>query len=144
MAFSVRDIYQSKYISGEELKGRTHVLEVLKWEVAELRVNPRSEEVDTRILLSLKGAKKKLKLNKTSALTLAAAYGDNPDDWVGQRVSLDVERKNGHPRLVGKQRSMVVMATPVAGGPRDSEPHDPDTGEVPYDGPPSDYPEGGG
>ena len=75
------EVYPSKYLKSSDLNGR---------EVKVIMANAEMEKLgdDDKLVLYFKGKSKGLVTNKTNANTIAAAYGDDTDDWFDQPLIL--------------------------------------------------------
>jgi hypothetical protein len=73
--------FPSAYIKAEDLDDKNHCLIMDRVKVEEVGD-------DTKPVLYFRGAKKGLALNVTNAKTIAAAYGEETDDWMGQELIL--------------------------------------------------------
>jgi len=79
----VSDIYGGTYLTGVDLAGKSYRLPVEAVTVEEI-----GDEREEKLVVSFRGAKKSLVLNKTNASALVAAYGDDTDAWPGRMVEL--------------------------------------------------------
>jgi hypothetical protein len=75
------DIFPSKYLKAADLDNR---------EVKVIMANAEMEKLgdDDKLVLYFKGKQKGLVVNKTNCNTIAAAYGDDTDDWYDQPLIL--------------------------------------------------------
>ena len=89
---ALNDMYPSKYLKAEDLRGK----DGKGWREYQLTVkNVGLEEMggesnEKKWVLHFEKAEKGLVLNRTNAQTLADAYGDESDEWLGQKVVLFV------------------------------------------------------
>jgi hypothetical protein len=83
------DMYGSQHLAATDVKKptTTEIEQVAKDDFA--KPGERKKE---RAVLHFRGIKKPMIVNKTNALILAAAFGKDIDDWVGQRVVIRPER----------------------------------------------------
>lgn len=91
------DAYQSEWLSGLDLNGRT-VSVVINGASLETVENRKGEKAE-KVAVSFRtpgGAmlKKRLLLNKTNAVSLAKLFGTETDAWVGKGVQLRPEMVN--------------------------------------------------
>lgn len=78
---NMNDIYPSKYLKADDLMGR---------EVRVIMATVEMEKIgdDNKPVLYFKGKDKGVVLNKTNASTIAAAYGNESEDWFDQPLIL--------------------------------------------------------
>jgi hypothetical protein len=79
-------MFPSNYVGAHDLKGKDATLAIDSVSVAELTMEGGKKE--NKPVVTFKGAKKKLVLNKTNAKTIAALYGTDTNAWIGQPVTL--------------------------------------------------------
>lgn len=77
----VSEAFPSKYLSASDIPAENITLRMSNVETTEM-------EGKTKLVLSFERAKKSMILNKTNASNIAAAYGDDTDEWIGQEVVL--------------------------------------------------------
>lgn len=84
---NINDTYKSTsaLLSAEDLQGKKITLPISAAAVEEIG---QGDDKDHKVVLSFKGAEKKLALNKTNAKTIAAGYGDETDNWIGEDLCL--------------------------------------------------------
>jgi hypothetical protein len=83
------DMYGSVYLSPDDIKKPTRTtIETVDKEIFDRKETGRSE---AKILLTFKGIRKALPLNKTNAQAMASAYGRVPSEWVAKPVLIRVE-----------------------------------------------------
>ena len=73
--------FPSEYLKAADLQGRTVTVIMERVEVREVGDGPKP-------VLYFEGKEKGLVLNKTNSNTVAAIYGDETDDWMGQPLTL--------------------------------------------------------
>lgn len=78
---TMNDAFPSKYLSAADLGGRNVAVTIAGYEQALI-------DNKQKYLLTFKGGKKALVLNKTNAKNIAKLYGDDLDGWVGQPIVL--------------------------------------------------------
>ena len=83
------DMYGSAWVSPDDVK-KPFRTTIEDWERQTFNVPGGKGEKD-KIVLTLKGVKKKLVLNKTNALSLASKFGKVPANWVGKQVLVKKE-----------------------------------------------------
>lgn len=122
MGFSVNQTYPSgDWLKSEDLKrqdGTYGQADGVIENVSMVKVNKdrNSDEKIDRLELSFVGKEKRLLLNKTNAETIALAYGDNTDSWLGKSIGISVHSTNFGPgilvRIVQGQPGAVVNQQP--------------------------------
>jgi hypothetical protein len=80
------DIFPSKYVKAADLQGRTVTLTIKELRVEEMLNH--GNEKERKPVLYFERATKGLVLNRTNAMAIVTLYGDESDDWVGQRISI--------------------------------------------------------
>jgi hypothetical protein len=73
--------FPSDYLKASDLQGQRVLLKMSRIEMRDM-----GDEV--KPVLYFEGKEKGLVLNKTNANTIATAYGDETDDWVGAEIVL--------------------------------------------------------
>jgi hypothetical protein len=81
----ISQLFPSKYVKAADLNGKTVTLTIAKLVVEELG---HGAEKERKPVLYFQKATKGLVLNRTNAMTIAALYGDESDDWEGKRISI--------------------------------------------------------
>jgi hypothetical protein len=81
----ISTLFPSKYVKAADLEGRTVTLTIRGLTVEEMGHGSEKERVP---VLYFEVTKKGLVLNRTNAVIIAALYGDETDNWVGQRISI--------------------------------------------------------
>lgn len=79
----VSTLTQNQYLKAEDLRNRTHVVRIARATLEQV-----GNKDAPKICLAFEGKSKKLALNKTNAATLAAALGDESDEWRGAEITL--------------------------------------------------------
>ena len=67
---------------------------------AEVKKLGQGEEARNKIVLSFEETDKQLALNSTNSKIIAESYGDDTDEWAGNKISLMVVKKNFAGKLV--------------------------------------------
>lgn len=75
----VSEFYGGTYISGADLVGQTHRLQVSRVEAEEV-----GDERERKLVVYFTNAKKGLVLNKTNASALVSVWSDETDEWPGR------------------------------------------------------------
>lgn len=78
-------LFPSKYISAIEFQGRDVTLTIAGIKIEELKLRGGGKE--TKPVLSFKGTKKQMVMNKTNASSIAEMYGPAAEKWVGCKVT---------------------------------------------------------
>ena len=79
----VSEAYPSNLLKAADLKGRTIKATIQKVAFEEIGQNK-----DRKPVIYFDGAEKGLVLNKTNATEIAAAHGDEMDEWAGKEIEL--------------------------------------------------------
>lgn len=97
---TVSDVYPSEWLHAANLMGRSVEVAVSAIEVREFRQQDGSKA--NRIVVTFKGAQRRLVCNKTPAIALAAIAGTEEfAKWVGLKVLLSPSRtRNGQETIV--------------------------------------------
>jgi hypothetical protein len=83
------DMYGSNWLAPDDIK-KPFYTTIVTWERQTFTGQTGKGDKD-KMVLTLKDVKKSAVLNKTNALSLAAAYGKSPDRWIGKPVLVKVE-----------------------------------------------------
>ncbi len=113
---TVDELFPSKWLKAEDLKGRTARVHVEKVQIEKIR-NPRTNQEEQRIIVSFHGKEKKLILNKTQAFALASATGEREImRWPGHEITLSPSiAPNKQPTIqIGKPEAKPAPAAPSA------------------------------
>lgn len=106
---SINDAFPSNYLKAADLKGRQVPV---KMDRAEFEMIGN----DRKLILYFSGKEKGMVLNKTNASNIAAAYGDNTDDWRDQDVILFEAMVDFQGKTVPAIRVKVPPRTPARTG----------------------------
>lgn len=82
---SIDDVYvgSSRFLRAADLQGNRVVVEIAKFELAEL------QDGKKQVVLHFKGKEKVLGLNVTNSSRIAMLIGSKfPDDWIGHKIKL--------------------------------------------------------
>lgn len=121
----VSEVYASKYLSHQELKGREYTV-TIRGSRQEMFRNKAGDD-EPLIILDV-GGRKEVVLNKTNGRRLGEYYGDNSDDWNGKQIILSTHETQMGPGL----HVLPAMAPPQPPVP----PPAPDTAFDPNAAPP--------
>lgn len=103
----VSDAFPSTYLKAGDLQGRTIMVKIDRAEYEELNG-------DRKLALYFIGKAKPMILNKTNANTIAAAYGQNTDDWHQAEVVLFMAMVDFQGKSVEALRIKIPPRKPVA------------------------------
>ena len=107
MGITMHDAFPSKYIKTPDLQGRARRLKIATVQIEKVGGD------DTKPVLYFIGAQKGLVLNKTKFGTLAMAFGDNSDLWIGQSVDLVPDKTLFEGKMVDSIRLAAVGIAPI-------------------------------
>jgi len=84
----ITDMFPSRYVKGEDLKGKDVTVTIARIQPEKMRPNPQSPEIERFVLYTAEG-KKGIVLSKTLASQIARSVGSyDTDDWMGKKVTL--------------------------------------------------------
>ena len=87
---NIHDLFPTKWLTPADLKGRSVVVVIDHVSVQDV-YNPRTRQLNKKLAVSFRGAKKQMLLNKTQAFAMAAVCQSlNVEEWEGHRVQLNV------------------------------------------------------
>lgn len=107
---NINDAYPSRYLSVEDLQGRTVSVVIDRVSKQTIGQGQNSEQ---KLVATLVGKKKEFVINKTNAKAIAKSHGDDYDNWEGKSISLA-------PREVefsGETVWAIRVITPMPGAP---------------------------
>jgi hypothetical protein len=107
MGLKISDCFPSAYFKGEDVK----IPQILT--IADVTQELVGQERKLRPVTSFRGEKKMLILNKTNAFALESLFGDDVDDWRGQRIELYSERVPFQGKLTDAVRVRVPRRAPA-------------------------------
>ncbi len=103
----ISDTFQSKYVASHDLRGREITVTISHVTTEELQDGQRTEY---KPVVFFQGAQKGMVLNKTNAMTIASAFGDETDHWSGKQIVLfTVKTQNPQGQLVDGLRCRAVL-----------------------------------
>ena len=126
----VSDAFPSNYLKASDLQGRAIIVAIDRCEIEDIGD-------ERKPILYFQGKQKGMVLNKTNANNVAVLYGDDTDEWTGQRVELfeamvDFQgktvpairiraprRQNGARNAAPARTAPARAAAPVNGAPHD-------------------------
>lgn len=97
---NINEQFPSKYLKSADLKG-----EVAKVKIKDVIV----EEIgtDRKMVMYFAGKEKGMVLNKTNAVTIGDAYGEDTDTWLGQPIELFSMKVEFNGRMVDGLRIRI-------------------------------------
>lgn len=101
----VDDIYgTASALKAEDLKGHAVKVKISGFEVKEFQGKQ-------KIVLKFEGKEKTFVANKTNANIIKAAFGKNPEGWLGKNIELYPDKTMFQTKLVDCIRVRVAVAT---------------------------------
>jgi hypothetical protein len=79
----VSDAFPSRYLKAADLNEKKLTLTITRYEIEEM-----GENNETKPVLYFEKSQKGLVLNKTNAVEISEAYGDEMNSWKGRRITL--------------------------------------------------------
>ena len=117
---NINQIYSGgDYLRAEDLKGRDVTVTINGYQVQEFENDGKR---DKKVVLQFAGTDRALVCNKTNAANLASAYGEEVDNWVGQKILMRAERVMYAGRLVDGLRAYPVGQAPATHGQAPADP----------------------
>lgn len=107
----ISQLFPSKFVKAADLNGKTVTLTIAKLVVEELGHGPDKER---KPVLYFQKATKGMVLNRTNAMTIAALYGDESDEWEGKRISIYPTRI----RAFGSMQDTIRVREEIPAQPR--------------------------
>lgn len=102
----VSDVFASKYLSANDLKGRTYQLTIAGIQIEELDGQGGKK---TKPVLFFQGAQKGMVLNRTNAEAISVVLGDETNDWIGHKLELFSMRVQGPNGMTDGLRCRVIL-----------------------------------
>jgi hypothetical protein len=84
---NVNELFPSRFVKGDDLGDKRPVVTIRSCSIEEM-----GKDKERHPVLWFKGTEKGLVLNKTNAMTIAALYGPEMNEWLGKRITLYTER----------------------------------------------------
>lgn len=102
---NVNEMYpsNSKFLKAEDLKNREVTVQIESHEVAQF-------DNGNKIVLKFKGKEKGLTLNKTNAMRIADAYGEDAEGWAGKEIIMYPDKTD----FGGKMVDCIRVRLPLA------------------------------
>jgi hypothetical protein len=79
------EAFPSNFLKADDLNGKPVTLTISSVEMETLGTG---KDKESKLIVQFKGTEKKLVCNKTNANTIGKLYGDDTDDWIGQRITI--------------------------------------------------------
>lgn len=99
----MNEMFPSNYLKGDEIRGKRLLVIIKSGQLEEM------QDGGQKPVLYFERASKGLVLNKTNGDTLAEAYGDDSDAWIGKPVILYFDPKVSY---AGKRTGGIRMEIP--------------------------------
>lgn len=85
-----RKFFNYKYLSGEDLEGKEHTVEIES--IKEEEVEGEKGRKEMCLVMRMKGANKGIVLNKTNSKRIARVAGSpHIEDWIGKKIKIHGE-----------------------------------------------------
>ena len=101
LTMNMSEMFPSKFISSVDLQGKQAKVSIARV-ITELL-----DETTSKPVVYFKDRQKGLILNKTNATTIAGAFGDDTDDWVGRDIVLFTVKTQFQGKLVDAVRVSI-------------------------------------
>jgi hypothetical protein len=79
------EAFPSNFLKADDLNGKPVTLTISGVEIEQLG---QGKDKEKKLVIQFRGTEKKLICNKTNAGTIGKLYGDDTDDWIGQRITI--------------------------------------------------------
>lgn len=79
------EAFPSNFLKADDLNGKPVTLTIA---AVEMETLGQGKDKESKLIVQFKGTEKKLVCNKTNANTIGKLYGDDTDDWIGQRITI--------------------------------------------------------
>lgn len=126
---NVNEVFPSNYLKAADLQGREIPVMID-------RVEMESFGQDQKAIVYFRGKQKGVVLNKTNAMNIAGAYGDDTDGWVNQPVvlfSVYTDFQGKSVKAIRIRPGTVAVGQTRAAPPPPTDPRGPDLNdEVPF------------
>lgn len=109
------ELFPSRFLRAADLQDR--ILPAVIDKISVEDVGGEGRPGDTKPVITLRGRKKQLILNKTNTFALARAYGDELDDWVGKRIEIYPDTT----QMQGKIVACIRVRAPLQAADPDSD-----------------------
>ena len=83
----ISDLYESRFLKASDLKGKE-----VRVIVAQVTLEAFKDDADPKPIITFQGKEKGMVLNKTNALRLSEAFGDDTEGWRGKEIMLYSEK----------------------------------------------------
>ena len=95
---TVSQLYPRWHLKLEDLQGKAH--DVTIGQVEYRAVMPVPGQTEQKLVLHFEDRQRALILHKTNALTMAKAYGEQPEDWTGKSITIKPGQVNRKPTIL--------------------------------------------
>lgn len=104
------EAFPSKYLKAEQLQGKSVTLTIAGCTMDEI-----GQEKERRPVVHFKGTELGLVLNKTNGGMIAAYYGDETDDWIGQKLEIYPDKTQFQGKIVDciRVRKPIEQSSPA-------------------------------
>jgi len=96
---SINDLFPSKWLTAADLKGQSMAVTIEKIELETMKGRDGKPD-ETKPVVFFEELDKGMVCNKTNAGTIGKFYGDNTDDWIGERITIFPTKVNYGKELV--------------------------------------------
>ena len=103
---SAKDLYRTGVMSAERWGSKKATLRIEMCEPDTIKTRAGIES--TKLVLEFEGGDLRIALNKTNAMTLIKAFGDDYNEWVGKKVIITTA-----PVEFNGERTRGLVVTPV-------------------------------
>ena len=102
----LNDLFPSRFLKAEDLKGRDVKLHIKGVSVEDLGG-------ERKAVMEFLSTEKQMVLNKTNASTIAAMFGDDLDGWAGNEITLYPDKVAFQGKLVDAIRVRYIASQPA-------------------------------
>lgn len=113
---NVQEKYEGDFLEGENLEEGKLVPAVIEAVADPDTEKDASGKLISKAIVTFKGKKKRLILNKTNYLSLRAMFGGDPKEWIGKEIKLQ-RRYLSAARAFGNHNQPSVRIIPPTGTP---------------------------
>src|ERR1700734_1078170 len=83
----INELHPSKYLSAGDLNEEKHVVTIERIEMETMKGRDGKPDEDKPILY-VEEFEKGMVINKTNTTTIAQLYGEDTDEWIGEKITL--------------------------------------------------------
>ena len=95
---NINDVYPSKWLVAADIPGPT-IVTIRKAEIQRFKGQDGKADED-KVIVQFDRYEKAMVCNKTNATTIASFYGEDTDDWIGERITIFPTKVQWGARLV--------------------------------------------